>query len=101
MINIGFSCSSADLCVVRLTAALAGALTRPLLEHRQKEDHCLHHYLVEGAGDQIVHKTDEAKGERRVGFTQNQLFSLEPRANIQYLIHDSSFLNISYTQSYL
>lgn len=62
------SCSSADLCGVRLTLALAGALTRPLLDHRQHLGHCLHHHLVEGAGDQIVHKTNEAKAERRVRF---------------------------------
>lgn len=70
MIDSDFSvtCSSADLCGVRRTPALAGALTTLLLQHRQHVGHCLHHHLVEGAGDQIIHQTDEAMGERSDGF---------------------------------
>lgn len=61
------TCSSADLCGVGLTPTLAGAFTMLLLDHRQHMRRCLHHHLVEGAGHQIVHETDEAKGERSIG----------------------------------
>lgn len=58
------------VCGVRLTPALDGSLTESLLEHSEHVSHRLHHHTVKGAGDQIVHETDEATGPRGVGFIQ-------------------------------
>lgn len=60
--------------MVVLTATLVGALAKTLLEHREHVGHCLHHHLVKGAGDQIVHETDEATGPRSVGLITLQSF---------------------------
>lgn len=60
------------VCGVRLTPALDGTLTESLLEDGEHVGRRLHHQTVKGAGDQIVHETDEATRSRRSGSVQRR-----------------------------
>lgn len=67
------------VCGVRLTPALDGSVTESLLEHSEHVGHGLHHHTVKGAGDQIVHETEEATGPRRVGFIKTFVPKVHPQ----------------------